>query len=231
MTQTIADNLQIIRDEIKKLATAAGRDAGAVRLIAVSKTKPVEDVQAAYAAGQRDFGENYPQELKDKYPVLPEDIRWHFIGHLQTNKVKYIAPFVAVIHTVDSVRLIEEIEKQAAKYDRIIDCLIQVHISGEETKFGALPEEVGDLLKYAAGCPHVRMTGLMGMAALTEDTELIQRQFAGLQALRDQWQQEYPLLTELSMGMSSDMAEAIAEGATWVRVGSAIFGQRSYLNR
>lgn len=227
----IANNLAAVQQQIATLAHACGRGSEAVRLIAVSKTKPVEDLLAAYAAGQRDFGENYPQELREKQPLLPDDIRWHFIGHLQTNKVKYIAPFVSVIHTIDSVRLLEEVEKQAAKNQRQIDCLIQVHISGEETKYGALPEEVEEILQMAEKCPHIVITGFMGMAALTDDTALIQNQFGQLRQLLEKYQAIYPTLKELSMGMSSDMAEAIGQGATLVRVGSAIFGERHYPNR
>ena len=231
MAEDIVHRMTGVRAEIARLSRQYGRAEGSVRLIAVSKTRPAADILEAYAAGQRDFGENYPQELREKYPLLPADIRWHMIGHLQTNKVKYLAPFVSVIHTVDSVKLLAEIERQAAKANRTIDCLIQIHISGEETKFGALPEEVAGMLAEATSFAHVRICGLMGMAALTEDIALIKRQFASLYTLLSALQPAYPLLTELSMGMSSDMEEAIAEGATWVRVGSAIFGERSYPNR
>jgi PLP dependent protein len=195
-----------------------------VVLIAVSKTKPVEDIKVLYDLGQRDFGENYVQELVDKHSVLPGDIRWHFIGHLQSNKVKYIAPFVHLIHGVDSLKLLKEINKQAQKCDRVIDCLLQVHIAKEETKFGMDETEIREVVQSVPELPNIRVTGLMGMASLTDDENLIRQEFQGLTQLQNKY---YPR-TILSMGMSSDFRIAIEEGSTMVRIGSMLFGARSY---
>lgn len=204
---------------------------GRVTLVAVSKTKPNEDIQALYDLGQRDFGENYVQELVDKQAALPKDIRWHFIGHLQSNKVKYIAPFVHLIHGVDSFKLLQEIHKQAAKHDRIIECLLQVHIAQEETKFGMDETELEEALAAAAGLPHVRVCGLMGMASFSDDQEKIRTEFRQLKKIFDKIG-EWPVVngewTQLSMGMSGDYAIAIEEGSTIVRIGSLLFGARIY---
>lgn len=197
-----------------------------VTLVAVSKTKPLAMLQEAYNAGQKDFGENYVQELVDKQAQLPDDILWHFIGHLQSNKVKYIAPFVYLIHGVDSISLLKEVNKQAQKNKRIINCLLQVHIAEEETKFGFSIEEVtqflrsGDLEQY----PHVCVKGFMAMASNTTDETKIRAEFKQVKHLQSQ----FPELTVLSFGMSSDYKIAIKEGSTMVRIGSSIFGERDY---
>ena len=200
---------------------------GDVVLVAVSKTKPNEDIQALYDLGQRDFGENYVQELTDKQISLPEDIRWHFIGHLQSNKVKYIAPFVYLIHGVDSISLLQEINKQALKNNRIIDCLLQVHIAQEETKFGMDEAELISAIALSKSLPNVRLRGLMGMASFTADTAKLQQEFRVLKGLFDKFKASAsPEWTILSMGMSGDYALAIEEGSTMVRLGSLLFGAR-----
>ncbi|NII26885.1 YggS family pyridoxal phosphate-dependent enzyme [Pseudoflavitalea sp. X16] len=214
-----------------------------VTLVAVSKTKPVEDIKALYDLGQRDFGENYVQELVEKQVSLPPDIRWHFIGHLQSNKVKYIAPFVHLIHGVDSYKLLLEIEKQAAKNLRVIHCLLQVHIAQEETKFGFDAAELADIMNILqkGQLQHVQVLGLMGMASFTEDEQQLQKEFIYLKGLFNEYfpasnaqlPVSDPLLTTLyspfpilSMGMSSDYQLAIACGSNMVRVGSLLFGAR-----
>jgi len=194
-----------------------------VQLVAVSKTKTAEDILALYAAGQRDFGENYVQELVDKQAQLPGDIKWHFIGHLQSNKVRYIIPFVYLIHGVDSLRLLKEIDKQAAKAGRVIDVLLQVNIGREETKFGLDAAEVEELMAAAPGMPAVRVRGFMGMASNTGDTAVVRAEFRGLKQLLDKW---FPGGGILSMGMSADYDLAVEEGSTMVRIGSLLFGQR-----
>ncbi|MEZ0540367.1 YggS family pyridoxal phosphate-dependent enzyme [Fibrella arboris] len=206
--------------------------AGRAALVAVTKTKPVAMLQEAYRAGCRRFGENRVQEMAEKQPQLPADVQWHQIGHLQTNKVKYIAPFVSLIESVDSLKLLEEIDRQARKNDRVIDCLLQVYIADEETKFGLLPEEVIDLLQSPEldNLLNVRLIGLMGIATNTPDEAQIRQEFKGLKQLFDAVRSiERPnvVLTELSMGMSSDYLIAVDEGSTMVRVGSAIFGSRN----
>ena len=195
-------------------------------LVAVSKTKPVEELQTLYDLGQRDFGENYVQELVDKQTVLPKDIRWHFIGHLQRNKVKYIAPFVHLIHGVDSEDLLAEINKQAAKHNRIIDCLLQVYIATEETKFGFDEAELANVKadKYA----NVQIIGLMGMASFSKDLNLVRNEFKQLKKLYTQLPAMQIEPTILSMGMSGDYPMAIEEGSTMVRIGSLLFGERNY---
>lgn len=199
------------------------------KLIAVSKKKTADEILDAYHMGQRDFGENYVQELIDKQPQLPADIRWHFIGHLQSNKVKYIAPFVYTIHAVDSISLLAEIEKHAAKNNRVIPCLIQVHIADEESKFGLNPKDVPAFIQDALrlNFTHAPIHGLMGMATFTENQEKIRSEFRCLKDLRDRLRDETGLiLQELSMGMTSDRQIAEEEGSTMIRVGSAIFGER-----
>jgi PLP dependent protein len=204
------------------------------RLIAVSKTKPKADLLQAYETGQRDFGENKVQELADKAQTLPKDINWHMIGHLQRNKVKYIAPFVKLIHSVDSDRLLKEINKQALKNDRVIDCLLQVYIAKEETKFGFSEDELkAYLLSEAFGeLQNIRVTGLMGMATNTSDENQVREEFKMLKSISDRLklkvEGENLHLSELSMGMTSDYQIALEEGSTMVRIGSAIFGARNY---
>lgn len=203
-----------------------------VRLIAVSKTKPVELILELYNSGQREFGENKVQEILDKQAVLPKDIQWHLIGHLQTNKVKFIAPFVTLIHAVDSLKLLAEINKEAQKNNRIIDCLLQFHIAEEDTKFGLSKNEAFDLLKCSeyAQMKNIRIVGVMGMATFTEDTLQIQREFKNLHALFSEIKTSFfdqkEFFKEISMGMSGDYLIAIKEGSTMVRVGSALFGSR-----
>jgi pyridoxal phosphate enzyme (YggS family) len=203
-----------------------------VSLIAVSKTKPVSDLQEAYDAGQRAFGENKVQELVDKYEVLPKDIEWHLIGHLQTNKVKYIAPFVHLIHAVDSLKLLMEINKQAEKNERIIDVLLQFHIAQEETKFGLSLEDAQELIESDAfqSCQHIRVVGVMGMASFVDDEQQIHLEFQTLKGIFDELRssnfKDLSFFKEISMGMSGDYQIAIEEGSTMIRVGSSIFGGR-----
>ncbi len=202
-----------------------------VTLVAVSKTKPVEDILTAYHCKHRHFGENKVQELVGKYEALPKDIHWHMIGHLQRNKVKYIAPFVYLIHGVDNLKLLKEIEKQAAKNQREIAILLQIKIAEEDTKFGMNEETLRDIVDmYQSGSfPHIRIKGLMGMATNTTDKEQIAREFQYLHCLYQKYQQELPGFQYLSMGMSGDYPIAIANGSNLIRVGSAIFGARTYL--
>ncbi|MFA6262407.1 MAG: YggS family pyridoxal phosphate-dependent enzyme [Bacteroidia bacterium] len=201
------------------------------KLIAVSKTKPVELIQEAYDAGQRDFGENKVQEMASKAPLLPADIRWHLIGHLQSNKVKYIAPFVYMIHSVDSLKLLEVIDKEGRKNNRVIPCLLQVHIATEETKFGLDAEELQQLIEHLRQSPlsFVVIKGLMGMATNTSDENVIRKEFKHLKGLFDTYakQQDNNIqMQELSMGMSSDYLLAVESGSTLVRIGSSVFGER-----
>ena len=200
---------------------------GKATLVAVSKTKPAEELQALYDLGQRDFGENYVQELVDKQAILPKDIRWHFIGHLQSNKVKYIAPFVHLVHGVDSENLLTEINKQAIKNNRIIDCLLQVYIATEETKFGFDEAELQNI--QWSNYPNVHIKGLMGMASFSNDKELIKNEFKQLKKLYDQLPGQGIQPTILSMGMSGDFTMAIEEGSNMVRIGSLLFGERNYI--
>ena len=201
-------------------------------LIAVSKTKPVAAILQLYHTGQRIFGENRVQELCDKQEQLPQDIQWHFIGHLQSNKVKYIAPFVSMVHSIDSIKLLDEVNKQAQKCNRTIDCLLQIHIAKEDTKFGFDEQEILDLFQANAFdvLKNVRICGLMAMATLTDDEEQIAQEFKGLKILFDTikaiYRAEDIYFKELSMGMSSDYTIALQQGATMVRIGSTIFGSR-----
>ena len=200
-----------------------------VTLVAVSKTKPVEDLQEAYDAGMRDFGENKIQEMSDKYEVLPKDIRWHMIGHVQTNKVKYMASFVHLIHGVDSLKLLKEINKQAEKNNRVIDVLLQQFIADEETKFGLDKEEIQQILQEEIqDLPNVRVVGLMGMATFTDDENQIRNEFKTLKSNFDEVKKNNADISVLSMGMSGDYQLAIEEGSTMVRIGSSIFGNRNY---
>lgn len=214
---TIAENLKKLKEELPQN----------INLVAISKTKPVEQIMEAYNAGQRIFGENKVQELESKYTELPKDIEWHLVGHLQRNKVKYIAPFVSLIHAVDSTRLLQQIDKEAKKNDRIIDCLLQIKIAEEESKFGLDENEAIELLKSddAKKLQNIRIVGLMGMATFTDDEKQISKEFATLKHLFDSLKEEYGFTT-LSMGMSGDYHIAIENGSNMIRVGSAIFGQR-----
>ncbi|HRH49413.1 MAG TPA: YggS family pyridoxal phosphate-dependent enzyme [Panacibacter sp.] len=202
-----------------------------VVLVAVSKTKPIEDILELYHLGQRDFGENYIQELSEKQKELPADIRWHFIGHLQTNKVKVIAPFIHLIHGVDSLKLLLEINKQGLKNNRIIDCLLQVHIAQEETKFGFNEDELDTTINQLPDMQlnNVKISGLMGMASFTEDQEKIKDEFHYLKSFFDKYAQPLYSMQTLSMGMSSDYKIAIDEGSNMVRIGSLLFGERAYI--
>jgi pyridoxal phosphate enzyme (YggS family) len=204
--------------------------------VAVSKTKPNEDILKAYNTGFKIFGENKAQELNRKYSELPKDIEWHFIGHMQTNKVKYIAPFVSLIHSVDSLKLLKEINKQALKNDRVIDCLLQFHIASETTKFGFDLSEVSKLLeqKEYRELENIRICGVMGMATYTPDLIVIRNEFRKLKTIYESLKSKYFIeiesFKEISMGMSGDYEIAIEEGSTLIRVGSAIFGERNYSN-
>ncbi len=201
-----------------------------VHLVAVSKTKPNADLEEAYAAGQRIFGENKIQEMTQKWETLPKDIQWHMIGNVQTNKVKYLAPYVSLIHGVDRYKLLKEINKQAAKCDRVIDCLLQMHIAQENTKFGFNKEELEAVVTdlKANPLPHIRIKGLMGMATFTNNQDQIRSEFKTLKQQFDWLQTQHSEANELSMGMSGDYALAIEEGSTMIRVGSKIFGSRNY---
>ncbi len=197
-----------------------------VTLVAVSKLKPASDIEALYKLGQLDFGENYVQELVEKQAVLPANINWHFIGHLQSNKVKYIAPFVHLIHGVDSLKLLQEINKQALKNNRVIDCLLQVHIAKEETKFGMDAPELSDALEAAKHLPNVNIRGLMGMASFSDDQDVVASEFNYLHELFTTHHFNVQPTAVLSMGMSADYALAIKSGSTMVRIGSLLFGAR-----
>lgn len=204
------------------------------QLIAVSKTKPIEDILEAYNAGVRDFGENKVQEMVEKQPLLPADIRWHMIGHLQRNKVKHLAPFVHLIHGVDSLKLLRTIDKEGKKADRVLSCLLQVHIAKEESKFGFDENELMEVVKggEVAALTHVKIRGVMGMATFTDDEEQVRSEFGGLKRLMQKLQgMDLPPnfeLKEISMGMSADYLIAQEEGSTMVRIGSAVFGERNY---
>jgi pyridoxal phosphate enzyme (YggS family) len=198
-----------------------------VKLVAVSKTKPVQDLQEAYAAGQRIFGENYVQELVDKQAQLPADIEWHFIGNLQSNKVKYIAPFVALIHGVNSISTLKEIDKQAKKLNKQIEILLQLHVATEESKFGFSEEEVLEIASQKESYSNVNFRGVMGMASFTEDQSLIRKEFQEVNRIFSLLKPFFgEAFNEISMGMSGDWEIAVEEGSTLVRIGSAIFGSR-----
>lgn len=215
---SIGENTIALRKEIPEQLT----------LVAVSKTKSNEEIMEAYQSGQRVFGENKIQEMSAKYEALPKDIQWHMIGHVQSNKVKYMAPFVDLIHGVDRSKLLREIDKQALKNNRIIDCLLQIHIAQESTKFGFSESEVTEALDLAGTLNNVRVVGLMGMATFTENTQQITEEFKGLKRLFDQLKPQQPQFSVLSMGMSGDYPLAIAQGSNMIRVGSKIFGVRNY---
>ena len=222
--ENVAENLK------KVLATLPD----GVRLVAVSKFHPVEELMEAYAAGQRIFGESHVQELQRKVTALPDDVAWHFIGHLQTNKVKYIAPYISMIHAVDSLKLLQEIDRQAAKHDRVIDVLLELHIAEEATKYGFSPSDCRELLADGAWreLKHVRICGLMMMATYTDDTAQIQREMATAQWLFNEFKADFfadePSFCERSWGMSHDYPIALETGATLVRIGTTIFGERNY---
>jgi len=214
----IKDNLLSIKSTLPENVT----------LVAVSKTKPVSDLTEAYNAGQRIFGENKIQEMTDKFEEMPKDIQWHMIGHVQTNKVKFMAPYVSLIHGVDSLKLLEEINKQALKNNRIIDCLLQIHIAEEETKFGLDEQELSTLLNSNEfkNLANIKVKGLMGMATFTENPEQVKKEFNYLKKLYDQFSPPNSPFSILSMGMSGDYQLAIESGSTMVRIGSSIFGGR-----
>jgi hypothetical protein len=197
-----------------------------VCLVAVSKTKPKELILEAYESGHTVFGENKVQELVDKYEALPKDIKWHMIGHLQTNKVKYIAPFINLIHSIDSIKLIKEINKKAKSNDRVIDCLIQVHIAKEDSKFGIPLSEVDDFYIKCQEYENVRIKGLMGMATFTKNTTIVSEEFKNLKIVYDKMKSNYPTIDILSCGMSGDYNIAIEQGSNMIRIGSTIFGGR-----
>jgi pyridoxal phosphate enzyme (YggS family) len=218
---SIKENLLKIKSSLPKHVT----------LVAVSKTKPIDDLMVAYDAGQRIFGENKIQEMTEKWEQMPKDIQWHMIGHIQTNKVKFMAPYVSLIHGVDSLKLLEEINKQALKNNRIIDCLLQIQIAEEETKFGLDEQELNDLLLSESfkNLNNIRIVGLMGMATFTENQNQIKKEFEHLKSIFDTVQNlntKNCQLNTLSMGMSGDYQLAIACGSTMVRIGSSIFGGR-----
>lgn len=202
------------------------------RLIAVSKTKPVAMIQEAYIAGQRLFGENKALEMRDKHNELPTDIEWHFIGHLQRNKIKYIIPFVSLIHSIDSLQLLQDVDAAALKHNRVVDCLLQFHIAQESTKFGLDWDEALALVEALPTMPNVRIVGVMGMATNTPDVEQVRAEFRCLHLyfdkLKSQFFADNPYFQEISMGMSGDYQIAIEEGSTLVRLGSSIFGARDY---
>lgn len=201
-----------------------------VTLVAVSKTKPIEDIQDLLALGQLDFGENYVQELVDKQNKIKSDIRWHFIGHLQTNKAKQIIPFVYLIHSIDSLKLLQEVNKQAQKFNRVVDCLLQVHIAQEETKFGLDESELNELVGLLPTLPYVNIKGFMGMSTFTPDADQVRSEYRYLKQLYDKYssQPQCSAFDTLSMGMSGDYKTAIGEGSTMVRIGSLLFGERNY---
>jgi pyridoxal phosphate enzyme (YggS family) len=215
-----------ISENIKKYQTELPEQ---TTLVAVSKTKPVSSLMQAYDAGQRVFGENKIQEMASKWEEMPKDIEWHMIGHVQTNKVKYMAPFVSLIHTVDSIKLLREINKQAAKHDRVIECLLQIKIAEEESKFGMDEVDALELLasEIATTLPHVTIVGLMGMATFTEDKTQVEAEFNKLSVIYKDVKTKNPKLTVLSMGMSGDFLLALEYGSNMVRIGSSIFGARN----
>lgn len=220
---SITTNIEEIQNELKPVG---------VTLVAISKTKPIEDIQEAYNAGQRIFGENMVQEMVEKYEVFPKDIEWHLVGHLQTNKVKYIAPFISMIESVDSIKLLKEINKHAVKNNRIIDCLLQIYIADEDTKFGLDHVELIELLESQefAELENIRIRGLMGIATNTDNEKIIKEEFYELKMLFDGIKVSYfrkeDSFDTLSMGMSSDYKLAIEQGSNMIRLGSTLFGKR-----
>lgn len=217
---SIKNNLTAIKEKLPEEVT----------LVAVSKTKPNEVILEAYEAGQRVFGENKIQEMSQKWETLPKDIEWHMIGHVQRNKVKYMAEYVSLVHGVDSFRLLAEINKQAKKHDRVISCLLQMHIAEEETKFGLDGSELDQIINSQefSALENIKIEGLMGMATFTKDKDQVRKEFTSLKSIFDNLKQELPDISIVSMGMSGDYTIAIEEGSTMVRIGSSIFGARNY---
>jgi pyridoxal phosphate enzyme (YggS family) len=220
---SIAENISTIRNQLPS----------SVKLVAVSKTKPVADIMVAYNAGQRIFGENRVQEILNKKDLLPADIEWHLIGHLQTNKVKFIVPFISLIHSVDSYKLLLAVNSEALKINRVVDCLLQIHIATEETKFGFSLNEINKDLRSAdvGNLRNIRICGVMGMATFTDDSSLIKKEFGYLRecflSLKESYFKSSTSFNEISMGMSGDYQFALREGSTMVRIGSLIFGERN----
>ncbi len=215
----ISENIKKYREELPEN----------VQLVAISKTKPNEDLMEAYRAGQRIFGENKIQEMTDKWEALPKDIKWHMVGHVQSNKVKYMAPYVSLIHAVDSLKLLKEINKRARQNERTIDCLLQIKIAEEDSKFGISKAEAREILQSEKfrKMEHVKVVGLMGMATFTDDETQVKKEFNRLKSIMEDFQQDFPFLKELSMGMSGDYHLALKSGTTMVRIGSSIFGERN----
>lgn len=234
MPEDICRNLEKLKTRIAKACSNAGRNSEEITLVAVSKMKPVEDIQEAFRCGQIHFGENRAKELQDKMETYDEEqLQWHMVGNLQTNKIKYMVDRVNWIHSIEKSKYLREIEKRASRIDRVINTLIQINISGEEQKSGCEPGDLKEILKYAQELDHVRVHGLMGMATFVdpEDVEKVRPEFQLLRKLRDEhreWESENVKLDELSMGMTNDMEIAIEEGSTMLRVGRAIFGERNY---
>lgn len=227
----IRENLNVVKENIKRACEQSGRDENSVELIAVSKTKPISELMEAYACGCRLFGENKVQELIDKYEQMPDDVKWHMIGHLQRNKVKYIIDKVALIHSVDSLRLAEEISKEAVKRNLTVDILIEINVACEETKFGVLINDAEPLIREIAALPGIHVSGLMTVAPYTENAEENRQYFESLRQLSVDIQKkniDNVSMNVLSMGMTGDYAVAISEGATLVRVGTGVFGERQY---
>ncbi|MFD2823869.1 YggS family pyridoxal phosphate-dependent enzyme [Lacinutrix iliipiscaria] len=219
---SIKSNLEHIQSQLPQHVT----------LVAVSKTKPISDIMEAYNAGQRIFGENKIQDMVEKYEHMPKDIKWHMIGHVQRNKVKYMASFVSLIHGVENFKVLKEINKQAAKHNRVIDCLLQIKIASEDSKFGMSPNEATTILNSedTSLLKHVNIVGLMGMSTFTDDENQIKNEFNSLKSTFDTLKKQHPHLHTISMGMSGDYNIAIESGSTMIRVGSRIFGTRNYSN-
>lgn len=234
MAEDICQNLTNVQNRIKEACEAAGRNPDEITLVAVSKMKPLDDIKEAYGCGQIHFGENRAKELQDKMEKYKnEEIQWHMVGNLQTNKIKYMVERVNWIHSIEKAKYLREVEKRASRIDRVINVLIQINISGEDQKSGCEAEDLPEILKYAQGLDHVQVRGLMGMATFVdlEDVEKVRPEFKKLRKIRDEhrkWECENIQLDELSMGMTNDMEIAIQEGSTMVRVGRAIFGERNY---
>ena len=228
----IKENLKEVEEKIQKACLRSGRDPKEVTLIADSKTKPVSMIEEVYTEGIRDFGENKPQELKEKYDLMPKDINWHMIGHLQRNKIKYVVDRACMIHSIDSIRLAQAVEEEAAKREKVIPVLLEINIAREESKFGFLEEEVYDALEIISKLPHLRIEGLMTIAPFVENAEENRVHFKNLRKLSVDIKQkniDNVNMCNLSMGMTGDYEIAIEEGATFVRVGTGIFGERNYI--